>query len=1091
MASGKLMLKQPGAYTALPVASALGWVKSGSAANAVYKFDLNLNTVELNALLTGASVNLVLEIEWVYENVTQSSVPVPVVISKDYIQGNEAAPVNAVSFREVQLQKNATHVQWRYVGDLVWTNLIALDDLKGAAGVDGGDVEFQKGTTHLQWRYVGGTTWTNLVLLDDLKGADGADGSDGAAGDDGKEIELQKGTTHIQWRYVGGTTWTNLVLLDDLKGSDGVDGSDGAAGADGSEIELQKGTTHIQWRYVGGTTWTDLVALDDLKGSDGADGSDGAAGADALWNFTGAYNPGLSYAVGDVATYLGETWYRINSNGGNVGDTPSEGAFWTRIAQKGLDGSDGGDGADGADGSEVELQKSATHIQWRYVGEATWTDLVALDDLKGSDGADGSDGAAGDDGSEVELQKGTTHLQWRYVGGATWNNLVALDDLKGAAGSDRTIISPTAPANPVPGLRWIHEDQACAYEYLDNTWVELGGGGGGTGGVINVKDFGATGNGTTDDTAAIQAAITAAPAGAAIYFPKGSYKAYLVQVTKDITIFGDGMDVTEFVFGQEYGAKGFNGTFILQSAYFILHGGVEFNIRDATIVDKFGLRATGRFIPQPHPLNTGWPIEAMGICGITRDSPVPTNFPDLVNVKNVKFLNLAVGIEINAKKLFLCDSQFICTYGYAGRGMSLYQLGDGPLPGGGTGFISGDPPSMVLGCFGTAIIKNNYFNGLVDETFANANKPANWELYRIATDNFIENQMRQVFVDAWMTTEDAVHDYSNNTVVNHGIEGIHFYTGDTVNQFPQRSSLSISNNFIKPFQNNYVNYAQTVNPCISLGGRLPQTKIVGNRIENTYCGISVDATHFSASVVYPLTGNIEISNNVMNGVRTGINVNRLSERDIISNNTIFCQSKPNKLAMAILNGQGIWPPSAYSALQGIYVANCNPFVTNNVVTAEYDWAFTTTTTNQASNVFTLAATSSLLSLPNVGIFFVDATKVRWCPITNVSGNVVTVDAGFLGGQTFANGSNVYFTPYSAFDTAAINIVNNDPTNVPILHQKFYNTTSKGFLYDIAATDINGAPGNKSATLINTTLIDCKQSNINNNFFFKLGFYQKN
>jgi hypothetical protein len=98
-----------------------------------------------------------------------------------------------------------------------------------------------------------------------------------------------------------------------------------------------------------------------------------------------------------------------------------------------LDGSDGGDGADGADGSEVELQKSATHIQWRYVGEATWTNLVALDDLKGSDG---SDGAAGDDGSEVELQKGTTHLQWRYVGGTTWTDLVALDDLKGAAGSN-------------------------------------------------------------------------------------------------------------------------------------------------------------------------------------------------------------------------------------------------------------------------------------------------------------------------------------------------------------------------------------------------------------------------------------------------------------------------------------------------------------------------------------------------------------------------------------------------------------------------------------------------------------------------------
>ena len=254
--------------------------------------------------------------------------------------------------------------------------------------------------------------------MDDLKGADGNDGAAGVDGNDG---------------------------TDGTDGNDGAAGVDGSDGVDGREVEFQKSATHIQWRYVGDLTWTDLIALDDLKGADGndgaagvdgndgTDGNDGAAGADALWNFTGAYNPGLPYAVGDVATYNGETWYRVNSNGGNVGDTPSEGAFWTRIAQKGLDGTDGGDGADG---SEVELQKGTTHLQWRYVGGTTWTDLIALDDLKGADGADGSDGAAGDDGSEVELQKGTTHLQWRYVGGATWTNLVALDDLKGAAGSN-------------------------------------------------------------------------------------------------------------------------------------------------------------------------------------------------------------------------------------------------------------------------------------------------------------------------------------------------------------------------------------------------------------------------------------------------------------------------------------------------------------------------------------------------------------------------------------------------------------------------------------------------------------------------------
>lgn len=84
----------------------------------------------------------------------------------------------------------------------------------------------------------------------------------------------------------------------------------------------------------------------------------------------------------------------------------------------------GNTGDDGADGTEIELQKTATHLQWRYVG-GSWADLVALADLKGD---------KGDTGANIELQKSATHLQWRVSGTATWNDLVALADLKGAKG---------------------------------------------------------------------------------------------------------------------------------------------------------------------------------------------------------------------------------------------------------------------------------------------------------------------------------------------------------------------------------------------------------------------------------------------------------------------------------------------------------------------------------------------------------------------------------------------------------------------------------------------------------------------------------
>lgn len=51
---------------------------------------------------------------------------------------------------------------------------------------------------------------------------------------------------------------------------------------------------------------------------------------------------------------------------------------------------------------------------------------------------------------------------------------------------------------------------------------------------VSVKDFGAVGDGVTDDTVAIQAAINSSAGNLAVYFPAGTYK-----VTSQITIFND------------------------------------------------------------------------------------------------------------------------------------------------------------------------------------------------------------------------------------------------------------------------------------------------------------------------------------------------------------------------------------------------------------------------------------------------------------------------------------------------------------------------------------------------------------------------
>ncbi|MFZ4778241.1 MAG: hypothetical protein ACOYM3_22950, partial [Terrimicrobiaceae bacterium] len=65
---GKLGLKADKDFNGAFAASGLEWTKSGTGDTSTYRFDLNLNTVQINALFAGvptpSSVALMLEIEW-------------------------------------------------------------------------------------------------------------------------------------------------------------------------------------------------------------------------------------------------------------------------------------------------------------------------------------------------------------------------------------------------------------------------------------------------------------------------------------------------------------------------------------------------------------------------------------------------------------------------------------------------------------------------------------------------------------------------------------------------------------------------------------------------------------------------------------------------------------------------------------------------------------------------------------------------------------------------------------------------------------------------------------------------------------------
>lgn len=80
----------------------------------------------------------------------------------------------------------------------------------------------------------------------------------------------------------------------------------------------------------------------------------------------------------------------------------------TELARVTIAGGSGG----GADAREIELQKSETAIQWRYVGDETWKDLVDLVDLKGDPGPQGPQGEVGAQGPQgpqgIQGERGET-----------------------------------------------------------------------------------------------------------------------------------------------------------------------------------------------------------------------------------------------------------------------------------------------------------------------------------------------------------------------------------------------------------------------------------------------------------------------------------------------------------------------------------------------------------------------------------------------------------------------------------------------------------------------------------------------------------
>ena len=225
---------------------------------------------------------------------------------------------------EVSMRVNDGYIQWQLKGDKDWKNLISIDDLKGTTGEDG--LGIQNITINEKGELVITYTDGTDKNLGDITGNKGEDG----LGIQNVEIN-DKGDLIIT--FTDGTTMN-------LGGVTGIDGKDGKDGEDG--VGIQTITINDAGELIITLTDGTVKNLGVVIGSDGEDGV---------------------IIVGVEINEIGHLIIRLSD-----GETLDVGPVV------------------GSDGREIELRNHEGYIQWRYVGDEDWKNLISLDELMGETG---------------------------------------------------------------------------------------------------------------------------------------------------------------------------------------------------------------------------------------------------------------------------------------------------------------------------------------------------------------------------------------------------------------------------------------------------------------------------------------------------------------------------------------------------------------------------------------------------------------------------------------------------------------------------------------------------------------------------------
>ena len=354
-------------------------------------------------------------------------------------QGEDGTPG-----RNVQFQKSATHIQWRYIGDETWVDLLPLTDIKGEGNIS--DVSLPIGAV-IMWTGSATEIPTGFALCNgqtsngietpDLRakfvvGYDNSKTDYNAIGKTGglEKVKLLSSESGVP-AHVHPVDYVEDATGDYRRGI--PDGDNNVVSANNTTTIKANTSADAQFAhenrppfyvvafimkvsytadYTGKTAYdvylqvtTDNPVMDKLQWLESLRGETGIAGV----NYRFDYDNAATYMDNDAVRSLVDGNAYLCKVDNTIGKEPSANPTeWGIFVMK---------GAQGESGKKVLLQKNGTNLEWKHdeVG-AIWQVLLPLTDITGK---------------RVELQKSATHIQWRYEGDATWTNLVALSELAG------------------------------------------------------------------------------------------------------------------------------------------------------------------------------------------------------------------------------------------------------------------------------------------------------------------------------------------------------------------------------------------------------------------------------------------------------------------------------------------------------------------------------------------------------------------------------------------------------------------------------------------------------------------------------------